>query len=57
MRKAKKTTISKRKKAERRKTTVSRKPNRRKTVEDRFFIKVRNCFKALLKPVSKYGLK
>ena len=53
MPKVKKTTISKRKKAERRKTTVSRKPNRRKTVEDRFFIKVRNGFKALLKPVSK----
>ena len=60
MRKAKKTTISKRKKAERRKTTVSRKPNRRKNIEgnwrgieDRFFTKVRNGFKALLKPVSK----
>ena len=53
MPKVKKTTISKRKMAERRITTVCRKPNRRKTVEDRFFIKVRNGFKALLKPVSK----
>ena len=53
MPRAKKTKTSKPKKTERRKEAVSRKPNRRKTVEDRFFIKVRNGFKALLKPVSK----
>ena len=60
MPKAKKTITSKPKKTERRKEAVSRKPNRRKNIEgnwrgieDRFFTKVRNGFKALLKPVSK----
>ena len=55
MPKAKKTKTS-----ERRKKSVSRKPNRRKNVEgnwrgmeDRFFTKVRNGFRAILKPVSK----
>ena len=60
MPRAKKTTTSKPKKSERRKTDVSRKPNRRKNIEgnwrgmeDRFFTKVRNGFRAILKPVSK----